>query len=59
MKEKKCSHCGEVFQCGVDNQISTCWCTILPILNTIDAQQDCMCQLCLKEKLKQQAPVVD
>jgi hypothetical protein len=55
-QKKFCSNCNEVLVCGATQVGKSCWCADYPNIMPIDAENDCLCEVCLsktiKEKLK-------
>jgi hypothetical protein len=51
-----CGRCGTAFTCAMlTGSIEPCWCTRLPVLETLDASLDtCLCEACLRAALAAQ-----
>ena len=56
-REKICSRCHAVFNCGPAQGEETCWCERLPHLPLLaDKQADCFCSQCLSEAIAKLKP---
>jgi hypothetical protein len=49
VKEKKCSVCSQLFECGMTESDGTCWCNQFPPIFDINSESDCLCPACLKK----------
>ena len=48
MQNKLCSSYGETLICGENQTTESCWCFTYPSIMPINAQQDCLCEKCLR-----------
>lgn len=52
IKQKTCSQCSSVFNCGITESDGNCWCNNFPPLFQPDYEKDCLCPECLKSATK-------
>jgi hypothetical protein len=48
---KKCPECQEPVNCGAESG-QKCWCSNYPPIVPVDASKSCLCESCLKKKIK-------
>ena len=49
---KQCSNCAQSLVCSSDG--GHCWCMNYPALLTVEANTDCLCDSCLKQRIVEQ-----
>jgi hypothetical protein len=52
IQNKTCTNCGSVFGCGATEPDGTCWCSALPRVVPLTEGAECLCPVCLAEKIK-------
>lgn len=50
-KQKTCSSCSRIFDCG-DSLTKSCWCNQYPPIFEVDENKGCLCQTCLHIETK-------
>ena len=53
MQNKLCSNCGDTLICGANQTTESCWCFTYPLIMPINAQQDCLCESCLRVSMQE------